>query len=104
MQTDIWLTEEITYPERCPLCSEPLKNGSTTCFSCGFSNPPTGTSVWIDPAVYRYPLSSSRRQSPQTIQQTRGRYLRSSSQPRRQPNPITPIPPRASAQPANAAP
>src|SRR5213082_1192744 len=29
MQTDIWLTEEITYSERCPLCSQPLKNGST---------------------------------------------------------------------------
>jgi hypothetical protein len=105
MQTDIWLTEEISHPEQCPLCSVPLKKGSTTCFSCGFStHPPTGSSVWIDPAIYGYPLSSSRQQFPQTIQQTGVRDPRLLSQPRRQPNPITPIPPRASAQPVNAAP
>ena len=105
MQTDIWLTEEISHPERCPLCSVPLKKGSTTCFSCGFStHSPTSSSVWIDPAIYRYPLSSSQRHPPQTIQQTGMRGPLSLSQPRRQPNPITPIPPRASAQPANAAP
>src|SRR6266702_3118160 len=104
MQTDIWLTEEISHPERCPLCSVPLKKGSTTCFSCGFStHSPTSSSVWIDPAIYRYPLSSSQRHPPQTIQQTGMRGPLSLSQPRRQPNPITPIPPRASAQPANAA-
>jgi hypothetical protein len=103
MQTDIWLTEEIAYPEQCPLCSEPLKNGLTTCFSCGFSTKsPTGTSVWIDPAVYGYPLSSSQRQSHQAPQQTGWRYTRVVSQTRRHPNPITPIPPRASAQPIDA--
>jgi hypothetical protein len=37
MQADIWLTEDIDYSERCPQCSQPLKNGSITCFSCGFS-------------------------------------------------------------------
>ncbi len=105
MQTDIWLTEEIAYPEQCPLCNEPLKNGLTTCFSCGFSTKsPTGTSVWIDPAVYGYPLSSSQRQSHQAPQQTGWRYARVVSQKRRHPNPITPIPPRASAQPINAIP
>jgi len=105
MQTDIWLTEEIAYPEQCPLCSKPLKNGSTTCFSCGFSTKsPIGTSVWIDPVVYGYPLSSSHRQSHQAPQQTGWKYTHVLSPARRQPNPITPIPPRASAQPINAAP
>jgi hypothetical protein len=105
MQTDIWLTEEVSHPERCPLCSEPLKKGSTTCLSCGFStHPPTGSSVWIDPAIYGNPLSSSRRQSSQANQQTGVSGTRLKPQPKRQPNPLTPIPLRASAQPANAAP
>src|SRR2546429_736150 len=105
MQTDIWVTEEITYSERCPLCSQPLKNGSTTCFSCGFSTKsPTGTSVWIDPAVYGLPLSSSQRQAPQAPQETWLSYARELPQARRHPNPVTPIPPRASAQPSNATP
>ncbi len=105
MQADIWLTEEIAYSERCPLCSQPLKNGSTTCFSCGFSmKSPTGTSVWIDPAVYGVPLSSSQRQSHQAPQETEWRYARELPQARSHPNPITPIPPRASAQPSNATP
>jgi hypothetical protein len=105
MRTDIWLTEEIAYPEQCPLCSEPLKNGLTTCFSCGFSTKsPTGTSVWIDPAACGYPLSASRRQPHQAPQQTGWRYARVLSQSRRHPNPITPIPPRASAQSINAVP
>ncbi len=105
MQTDFWLTEEIDYSERCPLCSQPLKNGSTTCSSCGFSTKsPTGTSVWIDPAVYGFPLSSSQRQSQQAPQETGWRYARGLPQARRHPNPITPIPPRASAQPSNATP
>ncbi len=39
MQTDTWLTEEAAYPEQCPLCSRPLKNGSTTCYACGFTTP-----------------------------------------------------------------
>jgi len=105
MQTDIWLTEETSQPERCPLCSKPLKNGSTTCFSCGFtSHPPAGSAVWIDPAVYGYPFYPSRKQPSQAIQQSRGRDSGSLPKSKRQPNPITPIPLRASAQPANAVP
>lgn len=105
MQTDIWLTEETSHPEQCPLCSKPLKNGSTTCFSCGFTSHPTaGSAVWIDPAVYGYPFYASRRQPSQAIQQTKGRDSGSLQKSKRQPNPITPIPLRASAQPANAAP
>ena len=105
MQTDIWLTEGITYAERCPLCSQPLKNGSTTCFSCGFSTKsPTGTSVWIDPAVYGFPHTSSRRNPPQVSQEKKWQSARELTQSRRHPNPNTPIPQRASAQPSNAAP
>jgi hypothetical protein len=99
MQTDIWLADEIDDSELCPLCSQPLKNGSTTCFSCGFSTKsPTGTSVWIDPAVYEFPHSSSQRQS----HETRRRYARELPRARGHPDPITPIPQRASAQSANA--
>jgi hypothetical protein len=105
MQTDIWLSEETSHPEQCPLCSKPLKNSSTTCFSCGFTlHPPAGSAVWIDPAVYGYPFYASRRQPSQAIQPTRGRDSGSLPKSKRQPNPITPIPLRASAQPANAAP
>ncbi len=105
MQTDIWLTDEIDHSERCPLCSQPLKNGSTTCFSCGFSTKaPTGTSVWIDPAVYGLPHSSSQKQPRQVSQETKRRYIRQLPQARRHPNPNTPIPPRASAQSSNATP
>jgi hypothetical protein len=47
MQSDIWLTEDIDYSERCPRCSRPLKKGSITCFSCGFSTKsPADMSVW----------------------------------------------------------
>jgi hypothetical protein len=99
MQTDIWLADEIDDSELCPLCSQPLKNGSTTCFSCGFSTKsPTGTSVWIDPAVYEFPYSSSQGQS----HETRRRYARELPRARGRPDPITPIPQRASAQSANA--
>ncbi len=98
-QTDTWLTEETSGPERCPLCSKPL-NGSTACYSCGFSmKPPDGSSVWIDPAVYGSPLSSSGRRPSLSNEQDS-----TSLQPKKQPNPMTPIPPRASARPANAAP
>jgi hypothetical protein len=104
MQADIWLTKENAHYEHCPLCSQPLKNGSTTCFSCGFSTKsPTGTSVWIDPAVYGFPLSSQR-QSHQVVHGTRERYARGLPQARKHPNPNTPIPPRASAQASNAIP
>ena len=100
MQADIWLADEIDDSELCPLCSQPLKNGSTTCFSCGFSTKsPTGTSVWIDPAVYGFPHSSSQRQS----HEIRRRYSRELPRARGHPDPITPIPQRASAQAANAA-
>src|SRR5712692_1715565 len=105
MQTDTWLTEEAAYPEQCPLCSRPLKNGSTTCYACGFTtNPPEGSSVWIDPAVYESPLPSSEGEPSQDKQQIEGRYLGILPQPKRQRNPLTPIPARASAQSANAAP
>jgi len=104
MQTDFWMTEETSHPEQCPLCSKPLKNGSTTCFSCGFTtHPPSGSSVWIDPTVYAYPTSLSRVQPWWVSQQTEERDPRQFPKPKQQPNPITPIPPRASAQPANAA-
>jgi hypothetical protein len=99
MQADIWLADEIDDSELCPLCSQPLKNGSTTCFSCGFSTKsPTGASVWIDPAVYEFPSSSSQRQS----YETRRRYARELPRARGHPDPITPIQQRASAQSANA--
>jgi hypothetical protein len=105
MQTDTWLTEEATYPEQCPLCSRPLKNGSTTCYACGFTtNPPEGSSVWIDPAVYEYPPPSLEGEPSQDKQPIEGRYLGILPQPKRQRNPLTPIPARASAQPVNAAP
>jgi hypothetical protein len=105
MQTDIWLTDDIDHSERCPLCSQPLRKGSTTCCSCGFSNKaPTGTSVWIDPAVYGLPHSSSQKQPRQVPQETTRRYSRQLPQTRRHPNPNTPIPLRASAQPSNATP
>src|SRR5215470_13681714 len=104
MQTDTWLTEEAAYPEKCPLCSRPLKNGSTTCYACGFTaNPPEGSSVWIDPAVYESQLPPSEGEPSQDEQQIEGRYLGILPQPKRQRNPLTSIPARASAQPANAA-
>ncbi|HET8844207.1 MAG TPA: hypothetical protein VFN35_22260, partial [Ktedonobacteraceae bacterium] len=68
MQTDTWLNET-SYPERCPLCSQPLNTDSKRCPSCGFvAHEPTR------------PSASS-----------------AQSQRIRQPNPVTPIPPRASA-------
>jgi hypothetical protein len=104
MQTDIWLTDDIDHSERCPLCSQPLRKGSTTCFSCGFSTKfPTGTSVWLDPAVYGLPLSSQK-QSFQISQEARLRNAREFSQAQRRPNPNTPVPPRASAQTFNVIP
>ena len=105
MQTDIWLTEEIAHSDRCPLCSQPLKNGSTTCFSCGFSTKsPTGTSVWIDPAVYGFPHTATRRKAQQHSQEKKYQSARALTQSRRHPNPNTPIPQRASAQPSHATP
>ena len=96
MQTDIWLTEEVARFERCPLCSQPLKKGSTTCFSCGFStSAPTSTSVWIDPVVYRLTSTQSQRQQVSPEKKVKpARYVHPT---RKNPNPTTPIPPRASA-------
>jgi hypothetical protein len=108
MQADIWLTEDIDNSERCPQCSQPLKKGSITCFSCGFSTKSlAGMSVWIDPAVYGFSISSSQRQSRQFHQvsgEIRRSYARELPEARRHPNPVTPIPPRASAQSSNANP
>jgi len=71
MQTDTWLTET-THPDCCPLCSQPLPAGSNTCASCGFTahEPARGSSA----------------------------SARASAGGARQPNPITPIPARASAR------
>lgn len=105
MQTDIepdgfWLTVP-TPSLQCPLCSKPMKDRSSICYSCGFSwEPVEGSSVWIDPAVYPYHSSISRESEHvadihrQTTEQEGQRHRLH----RRQPNPITPIPPRASAQ------
>src|SRR5579883_477320 len=70
MQTDTWLTET-THPDCCPLCSQPLPAGSNTCASCGFTahEPARGSSA----------------------------AARGSAASARQPNPVTPIPARASA-------
>jgi hypothetical protein len=72
MQTDTWLNDT-SYPDCCPLCSQPLY-GSQKCPSCGFiAHEPTRSSA---PAA----LSSSAREGTG-----------------KQPNPVTPIPARASA-------
>ncbi len=68
MQTDAWLTET-SHPDCCSLCSQPLPDGSNICPSCGFTG--------HEPA--RKPASPAR------------------PGPGKQPNPITPIPARASA-------
>src|SRR5260370_37684940 len=67
-------------------------------------NPPEGSSVWIDSAVYESPLPTSEGEPSQDKQQIAGRYLGILPQPKRQRNPLIPIPARASAQSANAAP
>lgn len=72
MQTDTWLTET-SYPERCPLCSQPLNTDSNKCPSCGF--------------IAHEPARKDASSLPQPAQKPSAR----------QPNPITPIPPRASA-------
>jgi hypothetical protein len=120
MQIDIesegsWLTE-ITPPDQCPLCNKPITITSSkglpgifTCHSCGYgrdqSGPygslPTGASVWIDPAVYAPPIeaSSSAHKVPGGVHQQQPKF---SSHSKKQPNPITPIPPHSLVQrPAN---
>jgi hypothetical protein len=103
MQTDIWLNEEVAHFERCPLCNQSLKEGSTTCLSCGFStSSPTGSSVWMDPAAYR--LSSTQGQHLQTSQMIKGKTADNVPRTRNYPNPIASIPPRASTQSPLASP
>ena len=68
MQTDTWLTD-VSHPDRCPLCSQPLTTGSNICPACGFAS--------HEPA--RGPASATRTYTA------------------RRANPITPIPARASA-------
>jgi len=79
MQTDTWLTGT-PYPERCPLCSQPLPGNSNICPKCGFTA--------HEPVR---PASSALSQNPV-------------SRSPRQPNPITPIPARASAQRGQSSP
>ena len=72
MQTDAWLTDP-AYPDRCPLCSQPLAGRSHTCPACGFT-------AHERAGIPARPLAS------------------------KQPNPITPIPARASAHRAQSRP
>jgi hypothetical protein len=101
MKTDIepggsWLVES-TRANSCPLCSKPLQAQAKTCFSCGFSlERATGSAVWIDPAVYAYAPSDTEEARPLLPGIPERRKF--AVQPRKQPNPPTPIPPRASAQ------
>ncbi len=73
MQTDTWLTET-AYPENCPLCSQPLAHDSNTCSACGFT------------AHERAHLGEGRARKGIQIPTYK------------HPNPLTPIPARASAQ------
>lgn len=68
MQTDTWLIET-SHPERCPLCSRALERNSNVCLSCGFTA--------------HEPVHASHQNAPTPSH--------------RHPNPITPIPARASA-------
>src|SRR5437588_11347952 len=115
MQIDIepdssWLTGT-TRPDQCPLCSKQMALTSSkdfpdffTCYSCGFtSSPPSGSSVWIDPVVYTSPTPGAAEAMPSqgrrgSIDRSlRERQSKSSTQPKKQPNPMTPVPARASA-------
>jgi hypothetical protein len=116
MQIDIqsegsWSTQN-TPPHQCPLCHKTMTliaskglSDFFTCYSCGyeyerietlaansvestFSGFPSGSSVWIDPAVYR-PSIEATPPSQASI---------GSHHPKKQPHPTTPIPLRASAQ------
>lgn len=64
----------MSHPDCCPLCSQPLAGNSNTCPSCGF----TAHEPVRDPASPARPFSPARAS--------------------KQPDPITPIPARASAQ------
>src|SRR6266700_3986491 len=105
MQTDNWLTDN-NY-DQCPMCSKLLRRGAGICYACGFTlNPspvfPTAaaqatSAVWIDPTMHGYQYVMPHQSGGQP---GRERVVPSAPQPRRQPDPTTPIPPRASAHPA----
>ncbi|MBA2288041.1 MAG: hypothetical protein H0W02_21410 [Ktedonobacteraceae bacterium] len=86
MQIDTWLTEP-SHPEQCPLCSKPLKKGVNACYFCGFSV----SEALQGHAPARAMVVDTLSAEPQAPQPT--------AKPKRQPNPVTPIPPRASAYP-----
>lgn len=69
MQNDTWLTD-ISHPDCCPLCSQPLVGGASTCPACGFT--------------VRAPARAS--------------AFATDKPASRRANPATPIPARASAQ------
>lgn len=75
MQTDTWLTDT-SYPDRCTLCSQPLTGGSNICPSCGFT----------------------------ARESVRSSAFPTGSPVSKQPDPITPIPARASAHRAQSKP
>ncbi|HEU5381093.1 MAG TPA: hypothetical protein VFV38_37185 [Ktedonobacteraceae bacterium] len=79
MQTDTWLTG-IPYPDSCPLCSQPLASNSNICSACGFTAH----------ELVRTSTPIPRQAVPGSLP---GRS-----------NPITPIPPRASARLARSSP
>jgi hypothetical protein len=117
MQIDIqsegsWSTHN-TPPHQCPLCHKTMTLVASkglsdffTCYPCGYecerigtpssssvesvlNGFPTGSSVWIDPAVYRSSIDAT----PLASQALIGPH-----HPKKQPNPTTPVPLRASAQ------
>ncbi len=79
MQTDAWLTET-SHSDCCPLCSQPLAGNSNICPSCGFTAHTSmrGTAFPVHPSTSAHTSKKS--------------------------DPITPIPPRASAQRAQSSP
>src|SRR6266581_2837409 len=126
MQADID-GRQSTQLGRCPLCTTALIRNSAapsrrmmvTCPSCGYSAPfisrqthdassvrrrstLTGSSVWIDPAISPYFSSEQNIEPPVypvTSVNSNGANRQASRKP--QPNPSTPIPSRASAQPSS---
>src|SRR5438045_2317543 len=101
MQIDVQQTHK-TPLTLCPLCNKPLKNGGSTCYSCGFfSEPSPGSrsSVQIDSTVRQGSALSDAFQSSLSSEHRgasdRGAHRDEQGQTRRQPNPITPIPSRA---------
>ncbi len=126
MQADIDVRQS-RQSGRCPLCNTPLIRNSAspsrriivTCPSCGYSAPLisrqthdastvrrrsslTGSSVWIDPAVSSY-LGSGQDVEPPIYPVTSADSNRTNRQSSRKlhPNPLTPLPSRASAQPSS---